>query len=680
MLSEPFVRRSKNFGKTVLLILLASMFVTAFQINTAKANRTTIDVSPPNAPVGTTVTVSGINATAFEEVKIYFGGFLFMTAVTANETGGYAVAIVVPAIPFGMYPIMALDVADGDTAFTMFSVEPRITLTPTTGGYYSEVIVKGDGFDPYSDTTLFFDGIDVTPFPIPQTDPLGSFEASFPVISTPNGTYVVTAEDLSGNWASANFTVTPKLVFLFPSTSGSPTSLVVIGGYGFGSNVNVTLTFGAVDITPYPWFSTYSDGSFEVPFFVPNVPDGTYMIVANDTVGNIAFLQYVVPSPILALAPMRTFASSLVTARGIGFMPHAAILLYLEGVTVTQLIDLMWMSPNLLVKEDGTFEYSFVVPVTKPGVYSVVAYQMVGSPTDLEQMASTQLTIVDNSPIDVEVNVGSVHFRGETAEFYVKTALGGELVNAKIDMAKLYYSNGDASLDLTSNQETVAPGLFRIPYAIPANASQGTYTIVIEAHYYGEALEAYGTASGSFLISPTLTSANAQLIAINDQIGTVVIPDIGVIKVNLTAINARLVSVQGTEAIIQSDIGTLKTTTDAINARVTSVDADVATVCSDLGTVKAHITTTGFQLDAATLVIALAAAAGSMLSLIIVRKTRTPTPSSPSTATPPPADPPEKVIDTQQATALETTAEPEHSATTALTPVNDEESSVTLRV
>lgn len=678
MLSEPFLQRSKNLGKTVLLILLASMFAAAFQINTVKAHPITIDVSPPDSPVGTTVTISGINATAFEEVRIYFAGFLFMTSATANETGGYAVAIVVPAIPFGVYPIMALDVADGDTAFAMFSVEPRITLTPTTGGYNSEVFVKGDGFDPYSDIALFFDLTDVTPFPAPQTDPLGSFEANFPVISTPNGTYVVTATDLGGNWASANFTVTPKLVFVWPSTSGSPTSLVFIGGYGFGSNVNVTAAFGSVDITPYPWLSTNWDGTFELPFFVPNVPDGTHMIVANDTVGNIAFLQYAVPSPILALTPMRTFASSLVIARGVGFMPHSAVLLYLEGVTLTQLIDLMWMSPSLMVKEDGAFEYSFVVPVTKPGVYGVVAYQMVGSPTDLEQVASAQLTIVDSSPIDVDVNVGSVHFRGETAEFYVTTALGGELVNAKIDVATLYYSNGDTTLDLTSNQETVVPGLFRIPYAIPANASQGTYTIVVEAHFYGEALEAYGTASGSFLISPTLTSANAQLIAINDQIGTVVIPDIGAIKINLTAINARLVSVQGTEATIQSDIGILKTTTDVINAQVTSVDGDMATVCSDLGTVKTHITTTGFQLDAATLIIALAAAAGSMLSFMIIRKTRTPTPSSTSAPTPPPVDPPEKVTDTPQAPVQEKSTEPEQPTTTAVMPADENESSITL--
>jgi hypothetical protein len=231
---------------------------------------------------------------------------------------------------------------------------------------------------------------------------------------------------------------------------------------------------------------------------------------------------------------------------------------------------------------------------------------------------------------------------------------------------------------LTSNQETVAPGLFRIPYSIPANASQGTYTVVVEAHYYAEALEAYGTGSGSFLISPTLTSVNAQLIAINDQIGTVVIPDIGTIKVNLTAINARLISVQGTEATIQSDIGALKTTTDAINAHVTSIDGDVATVCSDLGTVKTHMTTTGFQLDAATLVIAVVAAAGSMISLMTVRKTRSPTPSSPSAPAPPPANPPEKTTNTPQALTPEKTTESERPATTAVMPAVEDESSITL--
>ncbi|HKZ94431.1 MAG TPA: hypothetical protein VJ249_07620 [Candidatus Bathyarchaeia archaeon] len=654
-MSLELLKKPVNCGRVFVLILLFSM-IAASNIQTAKADPITINVSPASAPVGTIVTVTGVNATAGAEVRIYLIGFLLLKTTTANETGGYSVNITVPAVPFGMYLIMALDVAEGDTASTTFTAEPIITLNPTMGGYNTQVFIRGDGFQGFSDITILFDGTDVTPSPTPQTDPIGSFETSFFVISAPNGTYTVTASDMWGNSASTEFNVVPRIMCVWPGASGSPSTLVVLDGFGFGSSVNITLRFGSVDFTPYPWMLTNFDGSFELPFFVPDVPDGIYTIEANDTDGNMAFLQFMVPSPILTLTPNRTSEASLVVARGIGFMPNARILLYLEDVAMTHLIDLMWMSPNLIVMDDGSFEYSFIVPVTEPGVYTVTAFMMLGAPTDLKELASAPLTINDNSPIDMEVNVGAIHFRGEIAEFYVKTAFGGNLVNGKIDVAKLYYSSGAASLDLTSSVQGIATGLFRIPYSIPGNASQGTYTLVVEAHYYADGVEAYGAASGSFLISPTLTSANAQLIDVNDQIGTIVIPDLGVIKVNLTSINARLVSVQGTEATIQSDIGTLKTTADAINAEVTSIDGDVATISSDLGTVKSHVTTTGFQLETATLIVALVAAAGSMLSFLFIRKMKPPVPTPPSSPAQPPADPAEPKSLTQQTTAVETAA------------------------
>jgi len=649
---RPFFGKSVNLSKAAMLVSIALMVAAGWYVPAAKADPITINVSPIGAPVGATITISGINATAGAEVRIYLW-VVFLTTTIANETGGYLVNVAVPAINSGTYPIMASDTVEGDAASTMFTVEPRVILSPLQGGYNHEISIRGDGFASFSDITIDFDGIDVTPFPAPQTDPLGSFESSFFVISRPNGTYTVTAYDTGANSASAEFTVVPRILTPWLGTSGAPSSLAFIEGYGFSSSVNVTVHFGSVDVTPYPWMLTNMDGSFQVPFFVPDVPDGFYTINASDADGNMAFLQFVVPSPILTLTPSRTFESSLVTARGIGFMTNSRILLYLEDVTMTHLIDLMWMTPNLLVNDDGSFEYSFIVPVTKPGIYSVAAYQMLSSPTDLRLVASAPLTILDSSPLDVEVNVGSLHFRGEMAEFYVKTAFGGDLVNGKISGARLYYSGGNASLDLSSSIEFVSTGLHRIPYAVPINASQGTYTLVVEAYYYATAVEAYGTASDSFVVSPTLTNANAQLIDINDNIGTVVIPDLGIIKVNLTAVNARLVSVQGTEATIQSDIGELKTTTDAIHAKVTSVDGNVETVSSDLGSVQSYVTTTQFQMETAILIVALVSAAGSMLSLILVRKSKPPAPPSPSNPEPSRPDPPKSHIAMQTAPSAE---------------------------
>ena len=441
MLSARFVKKSKGLSGILGAILLVSMVFAALQVQMVSAAAITINVSPANAPVGDIITITGINATAGAEVRIYVVGFLFFATTTANATGGYSVDVTVPVVPSDVYTLMALDVADGDTASTTFTVEPRITLSPNQGGYNSEVSIRGDGFQPYDTISILFDGVDVTPMPAPQTDFIGSFKSSFYLIQRPNGTYTVTAMDTWINSASANFTVVAK-IFVWPKTSSSPAALAFVEGYGFDVSVNVTVRFGSVDVSPYPWLTTDGMGYFGVPFFVPEVPDGIYMLEAMDANGNSAYLQYIVPSPILTLTPSRVSTSSLVTARGYGFSQRAAILLYLEDVAMTSMIDLTMMSPGMTAKEDGTFEYSFIVPVTHPGVYTVNAYTMSGPhPTPLQLEASAPFMIVDNAAIDVEVNVGSTHFRGELVEFYVKTAFAGDLVNAKIDSARLYYSN-----------------------------------------------------------------------------------------------------------------------------------------------------------------------------------------------------------------------------------------------
>lgn len=693
---DELVRKSASIkaARVCLLAMLILAFVTvAFQIRFVHADPLTIDVSPVSAPVGDTLTVSGVNATAYGEVRIYVLGFLFFASTLANESGGYSVNAVVPAVPFGAYLIMAVDVASGDSASTMLNVEPRILLTPEEGSYNTVVSVKGDGF--YSDrnvTLIDFDGIDVTPLPRPHTDFLGSFVASFNVPSRPNGTYTVTAADEWGASASASFRVVPEIWVWSMSNSHAPLSLIYVEGYGFGVSVNVTMFFGSFDVTPYPFLTTGASGYFGAPFFVPNVFDGVYPITVSDADGNVATAQFPVPGPILTLTPDRAFESSIVTVHGLGFQPRAPVLLYLEGVTMTSLIDLMRMSPNLMAAEDGSFEYKFIVPVTKPGVYTVSAYMMLGpAPAEPIWLASANLTIYDDAPLDVVVNVGSIHFRGEIAEFYLETAFDGKPVNTTVSKAMLYYSDGTLMQDLTADVGQVATGLYRIPYAAPGDAPLGTYVLVVEGNYTKDLIEAFGTSSGNFLLSHGFTDQNARLVDLQNKVGTIVIPDLGVIKANLTAINATLASVEGREITLQSDLGTLKTDADtinarlvaidgkeatiqsdlgilmvdadAINAKVTSIDGNVATISSDLGTVKSQMTNQAADYTGpATLILSLIAAVGALSSLLYVRKIK---PPSPATATSKPPETPPPTVTREEAPQTATEEEP-------ATPIHEE--------
>ncbi len=468
------------------------------------------------------MTVSGENASSNGEVRVYLMGFIFLAATTANETGGYSVNVTVPAVPTGPYDITALDVTTDDTSSASFTIQPKIILSLEEGSFNDTVTVEGSGFQRVSPITLMFNETDVTSSPPPLTDWFGSFRASFNVPPMPNGTYPVTADDGISN-ASDLFTVIPQIL-LAPQTSGPPSTLLFVIGTGFAPSVNVTIEFDGIDVTYPGGIVTASNGSFgtmgfPAMFFVPNVADGTHIVNVTDETGTSATAPFTVPSPVMTLTPNITSGYSIVTATGSGFPPNMPILLYLEDIFLVDLIDLMAQGPAIFADEHGSYEFSFIVSIAKPGVYQVIAYR----PGE---------AVADELTIGVEV----------------------------------------ASAFLT----------------------------IVE---------------------------NALLVDIQDEIVTIIIPDLGVVMANLTEINGRLVSVQGTVATIETDLGTIEADLTDINARLVSIEGNVATIETDLGTIEADVSDiqaevvpTGYEFDLLATILALIAAIGAWFSAMLIRK------------------------------------------------------------
>ncbi len=529
----------KDFsGKKIYTMVFAAVFVctvmmSALSIPSAKANPIIVEVSPTSGEVGTSLRVSGSGATEDGEVKVYLAWFFagsFAATTVANPTGVYSTDITVPAFPVGTYSILVLDVTTGDTAVAPFTIQPDINLTSVDGAVNDEVTVKGYGFNGGSSITLMFNGIDVTPWPNPQTDGFGSFEAKFRVPKVPKGEYTINASD-GADYALASLTVVPKIT-LNP-TSGPSAATVFVNGTGFASNAAVSIEFDNINVTMYAAFPTEIDGSFVQLFFVPDVADGAYTVNATDEHGNSAIAPFLVPSPTLTLEPSTAFGTSIVTAEGAGFPIGQPVLLVLEDNTVVELVDLMTGSEALFADEYGEYEYSFIVPVTTPGAYRVVAYSLAGFGFEIdEELASASLTIVDD----------------------------------------------------------------------------------------------------------------AILVEIEDKIATIIIPDLGTIKQNLTAIDAELVSIEGNIATINSTMGviqadladiqlniteingnmvTVETTLGTIDGKITSIEGETATIETEVGTIKTDIssvkrTQEAFNIPLYTgLGLALIAAVGAIFLTII---------------------------------------------------------------
>jgi len=223
------------------------------------------------------------------------------------------------------------------------------------------------------------------------------------------------------------------------------------------------------------------------------------------------------------------------------------------------------------------------------GTYTVVL--TVIDNEGLDSAATANLTVA-RTTLEVSVEVGSIYFRGEVAEFYVLVSSLGKPVDAELTAMLLY--GGTIYEDLSAKVTRVGTGLYRIPYTVPADASPGTYALVVEASY----LSLRGAALESFLLSSTLTGWNALLVNINGTVGTLK-TDAGLIKVQLDAINAKLISIEGRTATVQTDIGTVTTDIDNLQLRVTSIDGTVATIQTTLGTIKG--TVTSIQGDVATI-------------------------------------------------------------------------------
>jgi len=194
------------------------------------------------------------------------------------------------------------------------------------------------------------------------------------------------------------------------------------------------------------------------------------------------------------------------------------------------------------------------------------------------------------TPIDVDVDVGSIHFRGEITEFYILVTEFGKTVNATNIKASLYF-NGAFYADLSVLVQHIDTGLYRIPYSIPIDASTGTYTLVVKS----ECFNVEGNSLKNFLISSTLTDWDASLIDIKDEIATVIVPNLGEIKANLTAINAKLVSIDGKLATIETSLGLINADLTAINARLISLEETTAVINSSVGVLITEVTNIGLN-------------------------------------------------------------------------------------
>jgi peptidoglycan hydrolase CwlO-like protein len=210
------------------------------------------------------------------------------------------------------------------------------------------------------------------------------------------------------------------------------------------------------------------------------------------------------------------------------------------------------------------------------------------------------LPAIISSPLSIDTTVGSIHFRGEVAEFYLQIVFQGEPVAAATVNATLYKPDGTfesltfilisgaAAESLAFVPLSGSTGLYKAEFNIPADAPIGQYALAVQATYKAESTDAKGTSLDGFLLSATLTGWDAWLVDIRDGVATIQ-TDVGIIRADITSINASITAIEGNIATIATDIGTLQADVSIINTNITAIEGNIATIATDIGTLQADV-------------------------------------------------------------------------------------------
>jgi thermitase len=376
-----------------------------------------------------------------------------------------------------------------------------------------------------------------------------------------------------------------------------------------GSHSNVTLSW-----------KPQTAQTYNVTFYVVPVPLETN--TANNVISHVMDVHFLV-----TVNPTSGQAGTTVTVIGRDFTANGQVEVSFNDMFIG----------TALTDSSGSFNFTFNIPISSADVQLVKA-------SDLTVAGQANFTVLDATPLSVQVDTGVVHFRSEKVTFYVQTVFRGQAVSAAITGAFLYTPDGT---NKTLTAQALATGLYTVTYELPSDASSGLYALSVTASYTNETVQSVGTFFKSFLVSETLSGWNPVLVGTNGTMG-LIRTDLGIMEVNVDKIDATLQSIHGDTATLVTNIGTieaglftlqpnvtaingttvtLQTVIGSVNGTVTGINGQIATILiPKVGQLEANVTGLQETRESWTtpqyviLTVALTAAAGAIISVVLVSR------------------------------------------------------------
>src|SRR5208282_57702 len=302
-------------------------------------NSPSLTLTPASGQVltGVTLTGSGFNTgDAAACTSVLSTPVNIVAAPTCHITGGQltgsSFTVSSGATP-GTY-VVAVTGSSGDFATAVFTVTPpapTITLTPNSGHPGTPVTITGSGFSPADNgacTSVLSSPTNIVIAPTCTINSSGQLipPATFTAANTAAlGTYVVTVKGISGDFASATFTVTGPSIALVPM-SGPVSTAVTITGSGFstgdaGACTSVLST--PTNIVAAPTCTITNTGQLITSSFTVSsgASPGIYIVTVKGSTGDFATAAFTVTlnTATLVLTPNSGPVLTAVTMTGSGF-------------------------------------------------------------------------------------------------------------------------------------------------------------------------------------------------------------------------------------------------------------------------------------------------------------------------------------------------------------------------
>ena len=174
--------------------------------------------------MGDTITVTGSRFVVYEKnIQILFDGEVVLAGIKADAQGNWQGRFAVPEMPAGTYNVTAEGefTPKEDINELSFEIKPDIVLPPDQGYVGMTLTVTGYGFAAGEDVDILYNGSQEN---TAATNSTGSFVASFIVPESQYGERQVTAQDATGNNATAilamESTPPPVPMLISPSNRG----------------------------------------------------------------------------------------------------------------------------------------------------------------------------------------------------------------------------------------------------------------------------------------------------------------------------------------------------------------------------------------------------------------------------------------------------------------------------